>query len=137
MWLKGWNYKVREPDVCMLSVLSVTSTLCLQLHFVFQLRQKKKSTECSKRKRHNQKRLGAKVICTDSLPHKAHEGQRVYSAPVCTQGTGEIGTEDIAFSSTSCSRGERGGTTTRVQITEGRYSLAVRNPVSSEHDPQI
>lgn len=72
-------------DAC-LSVLSGTSTLCLHLRSVSQLRQKKKKKVHRVFKTKKAQRE-AKVICTDSLPHKVHERQRVYSAPVCTQGT--------------------------------------------------
>lgn len=68
--------------------------------------------------------------------NKAHEGQRANSAPVCTQGTQrDQGRRHGIFFNVRVRR-KRGGTTTRIQIEKGRYSLAVRNPVSSEHDPQ-
>lgn len=49
----------------------------------------------------------------------------------------EMGQRTWHFLRRSCSGEEKGRKTTRVQIKEGRYSLAVRNPVSSEHDPQM
>ena len=67
-----------------LSVLSGTFPLCPYLHLVFNYSIKKVHRVLKKKRVRTER---AKVICTNSLPHKAHEGQRVYSAPVCTQGT--------------------------------------------------
>jgi hypothetical protein len=88
-----------------------------------------------KRRGYKQKAARSKVLCAKGLPHKANEGQKIALALVRTRKARKGKTEDIAFS-TFMFEG-RGGTTTRVQTKEGRYSLAVRNPVSSEHGPQI
>jgi hypothetical protein len=81
-----------------LSALSVTSTLCPQLHLVVQLRQKeKRSTEHSKRnKRGSEQGYYARTVYhTKRMKDRgftrlryAHKGRR------------EIGTEDMTFSST-------------------------------------
>lgn len=109
MLSKDTDYEVRELNAWVpVCHLSGTSTLCLHLHFVDSTTAKR-PTECSERRGHKQKRLGSKVTCTDSLPHKAHEGQRVYSAPVCTHGTERLRQKAWNFLRRSCSREERGG----------------------------
>ena len=83
---KESDYEIRESDVCM--------PVCPLWHFdpLPPIALRCSATAKKKKKGHRalktkQRGLGGKILCTDSLPHKAHEGQRVYSAPVCTQGT--------------------------------------------------
>ena len=69
------HHGVRKSDARLpLSVLSGTSALCLGFALRFSTTGKRPS-KGSKRRGRMKRWLGAKVLCTNDLPHKAHEGQ--------------------------------------------------------------